>query len=197
MGEVPTLYAYYDDPQLIHTILHDLTEFWISLYDQVLQEVKPDSAEMWEDMCYNSGPMISPQMFREFMLPYYKRLTRFFNDHGIDVIVVDTDGRCDSLIPLFVEGGVTCMVPMEARAGMDPLKVREAFPGLRFCGAIDKYAVAAGGEALRHELETKVRPLLQQGGYIPYIDHNVPPEISWANYKAYREQLNDIIDKRR
>ena len=56
-------------------------------------------------MCYKNGPLISPGMFEEFILPYYRKLTGFFYDHGIEIILVDTDGDCRSLIPLFIQGG--------------------------------------------------------------------------------------------
>jgi uroporphyrinogen decarboxylase len=36
--------------------------------------------------------------------------------------------------------------------------------------------------------------MLQQGGYIPYVDHFVPPDVSWDNFLYYRQQLNNLID---
>ena len=51
------------------------------------------------------GPLISPAMFREFMLPYYKRSTSFLRDRGIKIVIVDTDGDCSKLIPLLSREG--------------------------------------------------------------------------------------------
>ncbi|MEI8083945.1 MAG: hypothetical protein WCI74_19075, partial [Actinomycetes bacterium] len=60
-----------------------------------------------EDMCYKSGCFISPAMFRQFMLPAYRKLTGFYRDHGIQTVLVDSDGDVMRLIPLLIEGGVT------------------------------------------------------------------------------------------
>lgn len=55
-------------------------------------------------MAYKNGPMISPDIFREFMLPQYKKLTGFFKEYGIKNFFVDTDGNYEKLIPLFLGG---------------------------------------------------------------------------------------------
>ena len=194
LGEENVLVSYYDDPQFIRDIINDLCDFWIALYDKVLAEVDVDLAIIWEDMCYKTGPLISPALVREFMLPAYKRLTAFYRDHGIKVILLDTDGDCWSLIPLFIEGGITALYPFEVNANMDVVAVRQAFPRLQILGGLNKMALAAGPEAIDRELEAKVPAMLACGGYIPYVDHLVPPDVSWANYVYYRQRLNEMID---
>lgn len=192
MGITNHLIAYYDQPNLIHDILGFLTDFWIELYDPILEKVKPDCLEIWEDMAYKNGPLISPQMVREFMLPYYKKLIGFFQDHGVKNIVVDTDGDCIKLIPLFMEAGVTAMYPWEVQAGMDIVEIRKAYPTLRMLGGLDKRALARGKNAIDKELEYKVPFMLEQGGYIPYADHLIPPDVSWKDFVYYREKLDTL-----
>ena len=153
-----------------------------------------DVGQIWEDMSYNHGPLISPAMVREFMLPAYKRLTGFWRDHGVKVILLDTDGDCWSLIPILLEGGITGMYPFEARAGMDVGAVRKAFPRLQIIGGIDKMRIAAGPRAIDEELESKVPHMLQHGGYIPCLDHYVPPDVSWPDFVYYRRRLAGMID---
>ena len=36
---------------------------------------------------------------------------------------------------------------------------------------------------------------LRTGGYIPYGDHFIPPEVDFENFTYYRNKLNEIIDK--
>ena len=192
LGDERILTMFYDDPALMHEIIDSLAEFWISLYNQVLSQTSADLALIWEDMCYKAGPLISPAMFREFMLPAYKRLTGCFRDHGIKHILLDTDGDCWQLIPLFLEGGVTGLYPFEVNAGMDIREVRRAFPRLQILGGLDKVQLAAGRAQIDAELE-KVSGLLRQGGYVPYVDHLVPPDVSWANFEYYRTRLNQIV----
>ena len=88
--------------------------------------------------------MVSPAMMREFMLPYYKRLTGFLKARGVKTIFVDTDGECTGLIPLFLEGGVTGLYPMEASCGVDIVKVRRLYPRLQLMGGVPKSETLKG-----------------------------------------------------
>jgi uroporphyrinogen decarboxylase len=190
LGDERILTMYYDDPELMHDMVDYLADFWISIYDAVLKQTGgADLALIWEDMSYKTGPLISPAMFREFLLPGYLKLTALFRSYGIKTILVDTDGNCWKLIPLMVEGGVTGLYPFEVNAGMNVVEVREAFPKLHMVGGIDKVAVAAGKETTDRELETKVPYMLKRGGYIPTIDHHVSADIAWTDFKYYRERV--------
>jgi uroporphyrinogen-III decarboxylase len=195
LGDVEVLTTFYDAPELIHAINSHLCDFWIALYDRVLQDVQPDAALIWEDMCYKNGPLISPAMFEEFMLPYYKKLCGFFKDQGIDIILVDTDGDARKLLPLFLEGGVTGTFPIEVAAGMHVAELREAFPTLQLIGGVDKLALMKDKAAIDAELDERILPTLEKGGFIPTVDHLVPPDVSWENFSYYRRRLNDAIDE--
>lgn len=195
IGDERLLTVLYDDPELVLAINEDLCNLWISIYDPILQQVDVDMALIWEDMCFKTGPFISPAMFRKFMLPFYKKLTNFFRDHGVKTIFVDTDGNCWKLIPLFIEGGVTGLYPFEVNAGMDVVKVRESFPRLQMIGGIDKMTLFGGEEEIDKELAYKVRSIVGQGGFIPTIDHLVPMDVSWPAFKHYRTNLNNLIDE--
>ncbi len=195
MGVEELLTRFYDDPEMMKDINNYLAEFWIALFGGVLEEVEVDCVFIWEDMCYRGGPLISPEMFREFILPGYRKLTGFLKDKGIKIILVDSDGDVWKLLPLWLEGGVTAIFPFEVAAGMDIVEVRKAFPDLGIIGGIDKRAVARGQAAIDRELETKVPFMLQHGGYIPNIDHHVSPDISFENFEYYRHKLEQMIRK--
>ena len=193
-GEVQVLLAFYDHPELMQQIVDDLVDFWIALYDQILDQIDVDLAFLWEDICFKNGPLISPATFRRFILPGYKKLTGFLRDRGVKNIIVDTDGDVWKLLPLFIEGGISGMYPFEVAAGMDIVAVRKAFPHLQILGGIAKSALISGQPLIDSELEAKVPWMLQQSGYIPYMDHLVPPDVSWENFCIYRTRLNEMID---
>lgn len=195
LGEVQVLMAFVDQPDLVHAINSHLCEFWMQLYTPVLKDLTPDAALIWEDMCYKNGPLISPKMFQEFCLPYYKRLTAYFRDFGVQIIHVDTDGDAWKLIPLFLEGGVTGLFPMEVAANMDVTRLRDAFPTLQMMGGVDKLKLIGSRLEIEAELDLKILPTLQHGGYIPMVDHLVPPEVSWENFTYYRKKLNQAIKR--
>ena len=196
LGEVKLFTCYHDNPELIKTIIDYLADFWIELWYPVISYIKPDCFHLWEDMCYKTGPLISPQFFRQFMLPAYKKLTGFLKENGIDVIFVDTDGNCWELIPLFIEGGVSGLYPMEVAAGMNVVEVRKAFPRLQITGGIDKRALAQNREAIDSELESKIPFMVKKGGYIPHIDHNIPPDVPFQNFLYYRRRLEELTGLR-
>jgi hypothetical protein len=196
MGPVQLLYAFHDDPELVRDIMNHLADLQIFLIDKVLNEVEVDFCYASEDLGFKTSCFISPAMFREFMLPCYKRLTGMLRDHGIKIMVVDSDGYNWKLIPLFIEGGVTGMGPMEVAAGMDVLEVRKAFPKFQIIGGIDKRILAEGAPAIDAELERKVPPLVKEGGYIPCCDHSVPPDVSWENFRHYRYRLTELVGPR-
>jgi uroporphyrinogen decarboxylase len=192
MGEVELMVAFAERPELVRAIVDRLASLWVAVMDRVLSEVKVDCIHIWEDMSYKNGPLISPQMFRELLLPAYKRVTEVARGHGVRVALVDTDGDCRKLIPPMVEGGVTGLYPFEAQAGMDVVEIRRDFPKLQILGGIDKKALARGRAAIDAELERQVPAMLKRGGYIPMVDHQVPPDVSWESYLYYRRRLAEM-----
>lgn len=195
MGYERLFYTYTDDPPLIHDIQKTFTELWIALYEEVLSQTSVDLAIVWEDISAGSGSMVGPHMIREFMLPYYKRLTGFLKAHGVKTIFVDTDGDCFDIIPLFLEGGVTGMYPIEVSCGMDLLKTRRTYPRLQLMGGVPKSELPRGRARIDQILQP-VAEVLKTGGYIPFGDHLIPPEVHWEEFKYYRLRLNELLDDR-
>lgn len=195
LGYSNLFYAYYDQPDLIKDILQHFTNMWIAIWEEVLADVEVDCAHIWEDISANKGPMVGPGIFKEFMTPYYKQTTDFLKGKGVNIILVDTDGNCEVLIPLFLEAGATGLYPMEVSAGMDVVKARKEYPKLQMMGGVPKYDMALGKGRIDEFLEP-VEWLLEQGGYIPHGDHCISPGVSWEQFKYYREKLNHIIDSK-
>ncbi len=193
MGEERLLFNFYDDPQLIRDFMDTLAELWIGLWGEALSEIKVDCVNFWEDMAYRSGPLISPRMFREFMLPPYRKVISFLREMGVKIALVDSDGNVEKLVPLFLESGITAIFPFEVQAGNDVLSFRRKHPRLQILGGIDKMKIALGKKAIDEELDLKVLPMLKSGGYIPHIDHHVHPDISWEDFKYYRSRLREMI----
>ncbi|MCL5097517.1 MAG: hypothetical protein M1608_08310 [Candidatus Omnitrophica bacterium] len=194
LGYTNLFYLYYDDPALVKDILQHLTRLWMAIWEEVLADITIDVAHIWEDVSAGKGSMVSLKIFRDFMMPCYRQVTDFLKGHGVEVILVDTDGNCRQLIPLFLEAGVTGLYPMEVSAGMDVVAARKDFPGLQMMGGVPKSELALGRDRIDQLLEP-IDWLLGQGGYIPFGDHAIPPEVPWDCFKYYREKLNQMIDR--
>ena len=150
----------------------------------------------WEDISAGTGSMVSPALMREYMVPYYKKMTDFLRCRGIKAMFVDTDGDCFEIIPVFIEGGITGMYPIEASCGMDILQVRKTFPELQVMGGIPKFEITYGKERIDQILEP-VKEMLKEGGYIPFGDHLISPGVKWEDFKYYRLKLNNILEDSR
>ncbi len=185
---------YYDKPDLIKDILERLTDIWIALWEEVLSYTDVDLCNLWEDISSGTGSMLSPAIIREFVLPYYKKISGFLKSKKIKTFLVDTDGDCNELVPMFIESGVTGMYPMEVSAGMDVISLRKRYPDFLLMGGIPKLDIQYGTKKIDEILEP-VAWLLKQGGFIPFGDHLIPPEVGWSEFKYYREKLNSIIDE--
>jgi len=195
MGEVGYMTALYEDPGLIHRFNEFFLGHAMEYWGKILDAVEIDCVMILEDVAYRNGPMISPEMFESFALPYTERLVDFVRQFGVDCIVVDCDGRIDALIPLWVRAGVTGLFPVEAVN--DIVSIREAFPRLQLLGGIDKRPLIRGDRRRIDEELERVRPLVERGGYLPHVDHAVPADVAWESFRCYRERLNHMIDGRK
>jgi hypothetical protein len=185
---------FYDNPSLMEDILDTLCDLWIKVFTRLQQDIVLDWFYIWEDMCYKGGSLISPRMFRRFLLPRYQRLTAALRGAGCLHIMVDSDGDERPLVPLWLEGGVNIVFPWETQFGLDITAVRRQYPTLGMIGGMNKYALALGREAINKEL-AKVPFMLEQGRFIPGLDHNVPNDVSWDNYRYFYDHLHELIYK--
>jgi len=193
LGFEHLMFAYSDMPELIHAIGTQWEAMYTALLEHIAATTRIDAVSFWEDMAYRNGPMIGPATFRDFMSPYYTRVTDCARSAGIEVFEVDTDGNFSVLIPLFLDAGVNMFLPFEVQAGMDIREVRQRY-GKRLVieGGLDKRVLARDFAAIRAEVESKVPALLRDGGYIPAIDHNVPPDVSLKHFEFFLQCVREI-----
>lgn len=189
MGLENFLMMLYDEPKLIKEMLSDRVAFVKELLQKAIIDIRPDFVFIWEDMCYKNGPLLSPEMFNEFLMPVYQELTSFLKNMGIKTIIVDSDGDISKLIPLWIESGVTGLLPFEVNAGMDVTKIAEAYPRLQILGGIDKTEIARGRQHIDAELKRVLPYMIKRGGYVAALDHHAHPEISFDDFKYYNEQI--------
>lgn len=186
---------FYDDPAFVEEMMDANADFIIAMMSQILDVIDIDAFGFWEDMAYNHAPLISPEMVRKHMFPRYKRVTEFLLGRGVKYIGLDSDGQIDSLIPVWMDAGLNFLYPFEVQCGMDVLEVRRKYgKELRIWGGLDKRALARSPEAIDAEL-ARLKPLIDEGGYIPHTDHSCPPDISFTNYCYHLERLAEICGK--
>ena len=175
---------------------------WFELADAVIARhqahVTLDEFFLAEDICYKGGPLISPEMMKAFLFPYYQQLVANIKARQLDrsrhlYVQVDTDGFADPVIPLYREAiGLDVMSPFEVAAGCDVVRTARAYPDLAIFGGIDKRVLAQGRDAIDAMLERIIPVMRARGGYIPTCDHGVPAEVPYADYLYYRRRVVEL-----
>lgn len=193
IGPGDLLYKFYDEPELIH----DCMQTWLALAQVVItryqQHITFDEFFIAEDICYNNGSLISPDMMREFLWPYYQDLISGIKARQLDqtrhlFFQVDTDGWATPLIPVYQELGMDVMSPFEVASGCDVVEIGKQYPDLVMSGGIDKRILAQGKKEIDAMVD-RIFPVMQaRGGYIPTCDHGVPEEVPYENYLHYRKR---------
>ena len=194
MGTENACTIFYDDPRLAHEMCEFIADFTLRWLDRALAEVKLDYFMWWEDFSFKTGPLVSPTIFRTFLLDRYRRVNDALRAAGIDIIFLDTDGDPRVLLPLLLDAGVNGTYPIECAANMNPVALRREYGReLLLWGGIDKRALARDKTAIDRELEAKLPPLLDEGGYIPMLDHLAPPDVPYANWVHYLERKRELL----
>ena len=184
----------FDDRALFDEMVATVADCIVETLSRALaSNIQFDYALMWEDMCYRAGPLLSPRVFGETLVPHYRRITGLLKQHGVDVVVIDCDGDITRLLPLWLEGGVNTMFPLEAGVwNADPVAYREKWgKDLLMIGGVGKRMLASSHDAITAEVE-RLAPLVEAGGYIPTPDHRVPPDVPLANYIHYLNEARRV-----
>ena len=197
IGPEHVLYAFHDQPALIH----DCMTTWFDLADAVIsrhqEHVTIDELFLAEDICYNHGPLISPAMIGEFLVPYYEQLIANVKARQIDrdrhlYLHIDTDGYATPVMPVYKALGMDAMSPFEVASGCDVVAVGQEHPDVALFGGIDKRVLAQGKAAIDAMVERILPAMRERGGYIPTCDHGVPEEVPYEDYLHYRARCVEL-----
>ena len=189
------IYLTKDQPELVGGMLMAQGEFAARLAERILGEVKVEAVLFSEPIGGNNGPIISPRMYRDFVLASCRPLMEVFRRFQVPLIIMRTYANPRPLLPGMFELGVNCLWACETPEGeMDYRELRKEYGReLRLIGGIDSDALRIGKEAVRKEL-AKVPELLSQGGYIPLLDGRVRVDVPYENYLYYRRRLEKMTE---
>lgn len=186
-------YLLYDAPELVE----ELCERYFTVVMEGFRRVAPlarlDVIGFGEDIAYKTGTLISVDMFRRFILPRYRQAMEKAHSLGVRFTWYDSDGDVRPFIPDYLSIGINGIAPCEVAASMDPVALRQTFGReLRLVGGFDKRLVAQGKSAIDAEF-ARLRPLIVEGGFLPAIDHSVPADVSWDNYRHYLDAVQRAL----
>ena len=192
-GVATASYLFYDAPELVEELFERYLAVVMEGLRRAVLVVEVDVIGFGEDIGFKTGPLISPEMFRRFILPRYRKAMDFAHAHGIELTWYDSDGDIRQFIPDCLEVGINGLMPCEVAAGMSPAELRPRFGrALRMGGGVDKREVAKGPQAIDAEI-ARLLPVIREGGFVPGIDHSVPGDVSWDNYRYYVDAIRRAV----
>ena len=175
------------DPGYVHALLDRIVTAWMENIRRLYQAIgdRVQIFQTFDDLGTQGSPFISVKMFRELIMPYYKRAFDWIHQHTPWKVLLHSDGAIYPLIPSLVEMGVDTLNPIQvSAAGMDPARLkRELGSHLAFWGAAcdSQHTLPFGTPAnVAGETGKNVSILAPGGGYVCASVHNiqagVPPE---------------------
>jgi len=194
MGLEAISYLMYDDPDLHREMTEYMADFYMILMKPVLEVIPFDMAYIFEDCCGVNGPLFSPHIFEEVYAPQYERIVSFYKQNNVTFVLVDSDGKSDTFIPLWAKSGVDIMFPVEVGTwGGNVADLRNKYgENLRFMGGVNKYVIAKGEDSIREHL-LSLKPEVDKGGYLPLPDHRLTPDTSLKMFKDYIRIFHEIF----
>ena len=186
-----------DQPDFVRRKMKIQGDFSARLTDRILQEVEVDAVVFSEPIGGNDRPLISPKMYEEFVLRNYEPVLNVLRHHKVETVCFQTFANARILMPSILKWGFNCLWACEVNIdAMDYRSLRKEFGrDLRLIGGIDLDALRKGKAAIRREIEEKVPPLIEEGGFIPLADGRVRADVPFENYVYYRQLLEKVTQK--
>ena len=185
MGMDRLLMAMALEPSLAHQLFSKVADVNIAVIRRAVR-AGADTISLGDDYCGNQGPLMSPGMFSEFILPHLTLAVTAIHEEGAKCIK-HCDGNTWPLLDMMVEAGVDCINPLEPVAGMDMAEVKARF-GDRICmmGNIDCAELLCYGAVT--EVEQAVRDCIRKGarggGLIISSSNSIHSGVKPENYAA-------------
>ncbi len=175
------------EPEYVNELFTKTVDVWIENLKRVTKALgdKVQVMQMTDDFGTQESLLLSIRMFRERIMPHYKRGLDWVHKNTKMKVMLHTDGAIFTLIPSLIEMGVDILNPCQVNAkGMEPNGLKKAYAGkvAFWGGSADCQQTLPLGtpEDVAREVETNVSALAPGGGYVcagvHNIQHGVPPE---------------------
>ena len=175
------------DEQLVADVFRKVAEIQFEGLKQIFELPYVDAVWVVDDLAFGTGPMISPQAFRDHVFPWYREMAD--RCHRNDrIFFMHSDGDLEQLMGDIIDIGVDVLQPIDPSC-MDIVKVKEAY-GDRLCivGNVSNELLRSGTAA---DVEERVKELIGAlapgGGYCVGAGNSVPDWARFENYMAMRD----------
>jgi uroporphyrinogen decarboxylase len=185
------------NPEFAAALIDRILQVQLKIFERYLAIVGPyvEMIETSDDYGMQTGPLISPQLYRRMLQPAHRRLNSFIKDRTRAKIYLHSCGSISELLGDLIDSGVEVINPVQPQArNMDSAGLKSRF-GSRvvFHGGVDEqYVLPRGSEQqVREEVRRRIGAFAPGGGYVLAPAHNiqddVPPENVIAMFQAALE----------
>lgn len=178
------------DKKLMRAIYDGVAEFQIGQWDSVLDAMGDyiQVGVMSDDLGFQDRPMMRLQVFRELLMPVYKRIVDFIKSKKPDFkLVFHSDGAIRQFLPDFIEIGLDATNPVQVNCiGIEDTAALKRDFGDKLVfwgGGVDNQHTLPYGtpEEVRAEVKRRIQDLAPGGGYIFTPVHNVQADVPVEN----------------
>lgn len=143
------------------------------------------------------GPFIDPEVFKEFYLPYYKKMNDWIHQNTTWKTLKHTCGGIFPILPYLIESGFDAVNPVQCSAeGMDPQKLKDTYGKdiVFWGGGVDTQQVLPFGtpEEVRTQVLERLEIFGKDGGYVCNTIHNIQANTPIANIVAMVDAIKEF-----
>jgi len=180
----------YDHPDLYRHLAQKIVDYSAVILERWLDEVGQylDVLCFYDDIAMQTGPMVSLDHYRKWILPYEKQLTDLARRLTNAKFSIHCCGSCYDLLPGFIEVGYEILNPVQTRAkNMEAWRLKKGYGDrLSFYGGVDVQRLLPFGtvEEVRQGVKDLIKTLGPNGGFLFATSHNIEPDTPPANIIA-------------
>lgn len=169
-----------------------LARIVIGYKKRVMERAADEGADILltgDDYAHRRAPIMSPEHFREFLLPYLQEAVDVAKQKGVPFIK-HTDGNLWPIIDMIVDTGIDCLDPLEPIAGMDIGMVKERYGHrIAVAGNVDCGELLSRGtpEQVVEAVKETLAKAAVGGGHILTSSNSIHPAVKPENYRAMVE----------
>ncbi len=190
------IYQMYDNPEIVHEVMQYTADYYLEVSARIF-EASADAIDIFfigNDLGAQTGPLLSPPLFQQFILPHLKRFVDLGHEHG-KLVVLHTDGSMRAFLPDLIAIGMDGMQSVQPFAtGMELAGLKRDFGSdFSFFGCIDTQAlIETTPEGARQLTIDVLNTMMPGGGFIASPSHDyLLPETPVENviimYETIRE----------
>jgi len=175
------------DIKLIEEMFKKVGSIIFNVYEKLSKYSVIGGLWISDDIAYNSGPMISPRIYRKFLFPWWEAIADLCQQRDIPLLL-HSDGNLYALIEDLIKIGINALHPIQPEA-MDLGYLKKKYgKKLALIGNIEVDKLARGTpEEIQVLVKDRIRTAAKGGGYCLGSSNTIPHYVKLENYNAMRE----------